>query len=113
LKVCIGAEVGRDATPEQARVAAAQALGTQEHATPSAQRRRSVMNASQARILEILRQWVKDWRAIIDAIERKSVRYYEDRGNGRVETTQETLIDYQKRVTETEALIEKLTPSDS
>jgi hypothetical protein len=56
---------------------------------------------------------VKNWRAIIDAIERKSVRYYEDRGNGRVETTQETLIDYQKRVTETEALIEKLTPSDS
>jgi hypothetical protein len=55
----------------------------------------------------------EDWRAIIDAIERRSVRYYEDRGAGRIETTQETLIDYKRRVVETEALIQKLTLADS
>jgi hypothetical protein len=71
------------------------------------------MDENRARFLGLLRQQLKDWQAIIDGIERKSARYYVDRGAGRVETTQQTLNDYKKRIVDTEALIKELREAKS
>lgn len=67
------------------------------------------MNTGQRQILDLWREWIQAWKAIIDGIESGSARYYVNKGQGQVDITQMTLDDYRGKVKALEQLIGRAT----